>query len=98
MVCCRNRRWCFLTKQIHLTGKIYEGNHDECKGFIDGYKKRLKTELHICKTCQNPYCTRTLEERHQKEVQVHLQYGWECCDKEKWLGSNGGLSFMKKEE
>ena len=53
---------------------------------------------HTCKTCRNPYCSRTLEERQEREVQVHTQYGWECVDKEKWLPHNGGLSFVEKVE
>ena len=51
-----------------------------------------------CKTCKNPYCSRTLEERQKVEVQVHTQYGWECCDKEKYLQDDGGLVLVKKEE
>lgn len=51
-----------------------------------------------CKTCRNPYCSRTLEERQQREVQVHWQYGWECSDKEKWLSHSGGFEFIKKEK
>ena len=51
-----------------------------------------------CKTCKNPYCSRTLEERQKMEVQVHIQYGWECCDKEKYLQNDGGLVLVKKEE
>ena len=88
----------FLTTELPFKGKIYEGTMDACRGFIDGYKKRLNTDLRICKTCQNPYCSRTLEERQNGEVQAHTQYGWECVDKEKWLGSNGGFAFIKKEE
>ena len=37
-----------------------------------------------CKTCKNPYCSRTLEERQEQEVQHHFQYGFECTDKEKY--------------
>ena len=51
-----------------------------------------------CKTCKNPYCSRTLEERQSKEVQVHFQYGWECEDKEKYLQNDGGYVLVKKEE
>lgn len=51
-----------------------------------------------CKTCRNPYCSRTLEERQSREVQVHWQYGWECEDKEKWLSHSGGFEFIKKEK
>ena len=51
-----------------------------------------------CKTCKNPYCSRTLEERQNREVQVHTQYGWECCDKEKYLQNDGGYLLVKKEE
>ena len=51
-----------------------------------------------CKTCKNPYCSRTLEERQKVEVQVHTQYGWECCDKEKYLQNDGGYVLVKKEE
>ena len=51
-----------------------------------------------CKTCNNPYCSRTLEERHRIEVQVHTQYGWECEDKEKYLQNDGGYVLVKKEE
>ena len=48
-----------------------------------------------CKNCKNPYCTRTMEERQNSEVQVHLQYGWECEDKEKYLEHNAGLQIIK---
>ena len=51
-----------------------------------------------CKTCRNPYCSRTLEERQNIEVQAHWQYGWECEDKEKWLSHSGGFEFIKKEK
>ena len=51
-----------------------------------------------CKTCKNPYCSRSMEERQRTEVQVHTQYGWECCDKEKYLQNDGGLVLVKKEE
>lgn len=51
-----------------------------------------------CKTCKNPYCSRTFEERQKVEVQVHTQYGWECCDKEKYLQNDGGYVLVKKEE
>lgn len=51
-----------------------------------------------CKTCKNPYCSRTFEERQKMEVQVHIQYGWECEDKEKYLQNDGGLVLVKKEE
>ena len=51
-----------------------------------------------CRTCKNPYCSRTLEERQKVEVQVHTQYGWECCDKEKYLQNDGGYVLVKKEE
>lgn len=48
-----------------------------------------------CRNCKNPYCTRTMEERQNKEVQVHLQYGWECEDKEKYLEHNSGLQIIQ---
>ena len=51
-----------------------------------------------CKTCKNPYCSRTIEERQNREVQVHTQYGWECEDKEKYLQNDGGYVLVKKEE
>lgn len=88
----------FVTRDLPLAGKIYEGSMDACSGFVDGFKKRLNTEIKACRTCQNPYCSRTLEERQQEEVQVHLQYGWECEDKEKWLSHSGGFEFIKKEK
>ena len=88
----------FVTCDLPLVGKIYEGSMDACSGFVDGFKKRLNTEIIACRTCQNPYCSRTLEERQQKEVQVHWQYGWECSDKEKWLSHSGGFEFIKKEK
>lgn len=48
-----------------------------------------------CRNCKNPYCTRTMEERQNREVQVHLQYGWECEDKEKYLEHNSGLQIIQ---
>lgn len=48
-----------------------------------------------CRNCKNPYCTRTTEERQNKEVQVHFQYGWECSDKEKYLEHNSGLQIIQ---
>ena len=88
----------FTTCDCPREGKIYEGDMFRCQGFIDGYQKRLNTEMKVCHTCKNPYCSRTLEERQKKNVVVHTQYGWECEDYEKWLGSNGGFEFIKKEK
>ena len=53
-----------------------------------------------CKTCKNPYCSRTIAERQAKEVQHHFQYGWECTDKEKYLQNDGnfGFGFADKQE
>ena len=51
-----------------------------------------------CKTCKNPYCSRTLEERRKQEVTHHFQYGWECSDKEKYLQNDGGFALVKKKE
>ena len=48
-----------------------------------------------CRNCKNPYCTRTMEERQKREVQVHFQYGWECSDKEKYLEHNSGLQLIQ---
>lgn len=50
-----------------------------------------------CKTCKNPYCSRTLEERQNKEVEHHFQYAWECTDKEKYVQSDGGYLLIEKE-
>ena len=63
--------------------------------FIEDCEQGLQPS---CKTCKNPYCSRTLEERQKVEVQVHTQYGWECCDKEKYLQNDGGYVLVKKEE
>ena len=63
--------------------------------FIEDCEQGLKPS---CKTCKNTYCSRTLEERQKVEVQVHIQYGWECCDKEKYLQNDGGYVLVKKEE
>ena len=49
-----------------------------------------------CKTCKNPYCSRTLEERQNREVQAHRQYAWECEDKEKYVQNDGGFVLTKK--
>ena len=87
----------FLTIDCPREGKIYEGDMFKCQGFIDGYQKRLNTEMRVCRTCKNPYCSRTLKERQKKNVVVHTQYGWECSDYEKWLDSSGGFEFIKKE-
>lgn len=88
----------FVTCDCPREGKIYEGKMFQCQGFIDGYQKRLNTEMRVCYTCKNPYCSRTLKERQKKNVVVHTQYGWECEDYEKWLGSSGGFEFIKKEK
>ena len=88
----------FLTTDCPREGKIYEGDMFRCSGFIDGYQKRLNTEMRVCFTYKNPYCSRTLKERQKKNVVVHTQYGWECSDYEKWLGSSGGFEFIKKEK
>lgn len=88
----------FVTCDCPREGKIYEGDMFKCQGFIDGYKKILNEEMRVCRTCKNPYCSRTLEERRKKNVVVHTQYGWECEDYEKWLSGNGGFAFIKKEK
>lgn len=49
-----------------------------------------------CKTCRNPYYSRTLAERQNQEVTHHFQYGWECSDKEKYLQSDGGIIPVRK--
>lgn len=51
-----------------------------------------------CKTCKNPYCSRTIEERQSKEVVHHFQYAWECTDHEKYVQHNGGYVLMTEEE
>ncbi len=86
----------FLTCDCPREGKVYEGDMFRCQGFIDGYKKILNIEMRVCRTCKNPYCSRTLEERQKVEVQMHTQYGWECCDKEKYLQNDGGYVLVRK--
>ena len=84
----------YTTVEQNAGDNRIEGGVVSIGGSID-IPDNIKRE---CKTCKNPYCSRTFEQRQKVEVQVHTQYGWECCDKEKYLQNDGGYVLVKKEE
>ena len=90
-IICRRNRMNYTIEQNAGENRI-EGGVVSISGSID-IPDDIKRE---CKTCKNPYCSRTMEERQKTEVQVHTQYGWECEDKEKYVQNDGGFVLTKK--
>ena len=75
---------------------VQNAGENQIEGGVVGISGSVTDIKRECKTCKNPYCSRTLEERQKTEVQVHTQYGWECEDKEKYLQNDGGYVLVSK--